>query len=173
MDRHCSVCKEDMPEDHFYWMKDQRYKAGGKWRCRDRKKKNDKASRDRLRDSGLAKPRKIDPVYARYKSYVYIDKQKGRTETVKWIDAKIIMLSACHYCLVVPAGGLDRKESSEGHTQENVVPCCMQCNMILGDLPYVIKEMLQDGLRKARAEGHLGLWIPPQLRTNGRTKQEG
>jgi len=57
----------------------------------------------------------------------------------------------CHYCeekLPEAGHGLDRIDSEQGYTIDNVVPCCTTCNMILRDMPkpeaYThMRQMLQ------------------------------
>ena len=170
--RFCPHCNRNVRFDHWYWMPDPRYLAGGKWRCRQAKKEAGKRSRDR---------RKLDPVrhdrhlryhrrYAkkhltrgRYKAYCSVDKQRG-FETISWISARVFMGQPCWYCKVNPAEGLDRKNSDKGHSPRNVVPCCQQCNIILGDLPYRAKLLFRGALKKARDMGFLGKWVIPTKR---------
>jgi 5-methylcytosine-specific restriction endonuclease McrA len=60
--------------------------------------------------------------------------------------------ASCHYCggpLPDYGYALDRKDSSQGYTRDNVVPCCRICNHAKGDeLSYT--EMLELGRAVAR-----------------------
>jgi hypothetical protein len=52
----------------------------------------------------------------------------------------------CVYCgghLPVAGGGLDRKNSRLGYTQENCVPCCRACNEIRGHDNVSYDEMIE------------------------------
>lgn len=56
----------------------------------------------------------------------------------------------CHYCGVPPSNtkskkryvgtytynGIDRKDNALGYTEENSLPCCMDCNSAKGTMPY-------------------------------------
>tara|TARA_R100001510_G_C7601378_1_gene167836 strand:+ start:104 stop:961 length:858 start_codon:yes stop_codon:yes gene_type:complete len=42
----------------------------------------------------------------------------------------------CHYCGEPNCNGLDRKDSSEGYTLDNVVSCCYSCNCKKWKTPY-------------------------------------
>ena len=61
----------------------------------------------------------------------------------------------CTYCLgpLPEAGyGLDRKDSSRGYLNDNVVPCCGDCNAIKSDiLTYEEMRFLMGQLRRLRA----------------------
>ena len=39
-----------------------------------------------------------------------------------------ILTKPCHYCGDTYRIGCDRIDNSKGHTKENVVPCCIECN---------------------------------------------
>jgi hypothetical protein len=52
----------------------------------------------------------------------------------------------CHYCggifgTVQVGIGLDRKDSSKGYSNDNVLSCCGTCNMIKGDT-FTVEETL-------------------------------
>ena len=39
-----------------------------------------------------------------------------------------ILTKPCHYCGDTHRIGCDRIDNSKGHTKNNVVPCCIECN---------------------------------------------
>lgn len=68
-------------------------------------------------------------------SYEKIDRRKGHECDVKteWILENIFGKS-CTYCGIKDAPiGCDRIDNSRGHTMDNVVPCCTECNLLRGD----------------------------------------
>lgn len=164
----CNYCGTgDFPEEHWYWQKDQRYRHGGKWTCLTRKRAGNRRYREKHREKVQAKQREWlagNVEYVRYKAYVQIDRKRQRDDTLSWNEAKPLMESPCHYCGVNPGGGLDRLDSSRGHSADNVVPCCRKCNNILSDLPEEAKQYLAPGLRQIREKGLFENWEIPQLR---------
>lgn len=77
---------------------------------------------------------------------------------------KQIIEKECFYCEIKPANGIDRMDSSIGHILGNCVPSCSKCNMILGDLPFSIKQLMAPGLKEARKLGLLESYDPPPFR---------
>lgn len=62
------------------------------------------------------------------KSYKQYDKKKGyKTELSDEFISKCLS-EECAYC-GFPSTGLDRKDNLKGHTEENCVPCCKECNI--------------------------------------------
>lgn len=171
---HCHYCDRSVGQNHFFWMKDDRYTAGGKWRCRQRKRDSDARRRERIKKDPDALERqrsyhreyhKRNPEVARYKSMVAIDKKKGWDDTDINLDAYREMVSKpCYYCGVSGSGGLDRINNNLPHRWGNVVPCCEKCNIILGDLPFEAKEILKAGLHEIRRSSLLEDWTIPTKR---------
>jgi hypothetical protein len=105
-----------------------------------------------------------NPNFQRYKSYRSIDNKKYGGATLTWEFANVAMSKPCNYCALEVSNGLDRRDNTQGHHEDNVVPCCFVCNTILGDLPAEAKDLLAPGLRDARQKGFLDTWVPPQKR---------
>ena len=84
-------------------------------------------------------------------------KKKGREFTLTTEQFRSLTKSNCHYCNLAPQKeisnhnikqaevwnkgvyiytGIDRKNSSEGYTPENSLPCCHQCNIAKMDMSY-------------------------------------
>lgn len=87
-------------------------------------------------------------------SYRAIDKRKGMQFDldVAWYEENIHG-KPCHYCSDIESPlGCDRIDNKQGHTRNNVVPCCFECNVtrmdnysyeemiVLGETIRVIKE---------------------------------
>ena len=100
----------------------------------------------------------------KYKAYRHKDKKIFQCETIEQYAAIAIMMLPCYYCDSTYDIGLDRKDSSKGHTLENVVSCCEKCNFILGDLPYEAKLALKDGLKYIKNKEILNTWTIPTKR---------
>lgn len=90
----------------------------------------------------------------RVRSYKQMDKKRGLIFdlSLKWYEENIHD-KPCHYCFDnLTAVGCDRIDNKQGHTKENVVPCCIDCNrtrmdnysyeemIILGETIRLIKE---------------------------------
>jgi hypothetical protein len=99
----------------------------------------------------------------KYKAYAHRDTKFGFV-TVEKYKAIGLMMQPCFYCGETHAKGLDRKDSNLGHSEDNVVPCCEKCNIILGDIPFSAKELLIDGLTKIKTQGFLDSWTIPTKR---------
>lgn len=170
---YCTYCQAEVDKNHWYWMKDNRYKANGKWRCRQAKRDAGKRYREKRKQdtTRLEANRSYQRQYhqdnkhiARFKSYVSADKRAGRANNLTREFAFRIMNQPCHYCHIQSAGGLDRFDSNKGHLQTNCVPCCEKCNYILGDMPPQAKLLLQPGLAAIRNQGLLDDWVIPTKR---------
>lgn len=66
-------------------------------------------------------------------NYRYVDKKYNREEctlTPEWI-VEHIFNQPCHYCGESDWTkiGCDRLDNTKAHTPDNVVPCCLECNL--------------------------------------------
>jgi len=91
----------------------------------------------------------INRLLYNYKRNAKIKKRKFSLSRGQFIT---ITSSKCHYCGSFPANiasdnlkgnkssytynGIDRKNSSEGYTVSNSLPCCKKCNFTKGDKSY-------------------------------------
>lgn len=170
--RVCTFCGYGpFASNHWYWSADVRMSAGGSWKCRQRKRSHGRDWRAKLTPVRREEVREYARQYSkthdrwtRYKAYRSIDNRRYSGGSITWAEADVLMSSPCYYCELAVSEGLDRRDSSLGHTFENVVSCCVACNHILGDVSADIKDLLADGLRAARLKGLLETWTPPQLR---------
>jgi hypothetical protein len=88
------------------------------------------------------------------------DRQRGFPTSDLTIDlVKELIASGCSYCGDKSVRiGLDRIDNSKGHTSDNVVPCCMRCNLVRGSMPHGAWGVVAPGMRAAREAGLFGAW---------------
>jgi hypothetical protein len=90
------------------------------------------------------------------RSYKYHARKRGLTWAISEVLFNQLLVSDCHYCGISPTehtpyhvnrslpshntpvkyNGIDRKDSDQGYTEGNVVPCCMICNNAKSALTY-------------------------------------
>lgn len=98
----------------------------------------------------------------------------GRELTVDQV--RTLITQPCHYCgqppsmyrplgqgrwrrvSTVPTGGIDRRDSTQGYTPDNCLPCCADCNYLKRDRPY---EVFMNKI-KVIYENSEGRWVGPQ-----------
>lgn len=78
-------------------------------------------------------------------SYRHTDKVKGYNNDLD-MDFMIneIFDNPCSYCGTLEKVGCDRLDNSKGHTKDNVVPACYECNTLRKDL-FTFEEMKKIG----------------------------
>lgn len=159
--RVCSMCKEskELCSDNYHLDKKRKYgymyncKVCEKKRGRERYLKNPRPYRyDMLSDEQKAARLVISRKYGRtivgramfaLKSYQTIDKKKNLESNLTKQFIIEALNSNCVYC-GFPATGLDRKYNNIGHTKENCVPSCKECNVGRMD-NFSYEEMLELG----------------------------
>lgn len=85
------------------------------------------------------------------------DRTKGwkNNLTQEWIENNLP--EACVYCGETNlAMSLDRIDNNLPHNIENVVPCCIRCNLTRKAMPYEAWLVVAEGMRKARELGLFG-----------------
>lgn len=156
--RICGICKNEYPLSTTHFHKDGSRPCGFMYNCKPCEKKrtrekylrNPRTDRyklmtDEQKEMKLiwaAKYRKTDKGKAIFylKAYQSIDKKKGN---VCDLDQTYLLKSfkkSCVYC-GYPSAGVDRVLNSKGHTRENCVPCCKECNVARMD-NFTHEEML-------------------------------
>lgn len=71
--------------------------------------------------------RKQNRFVAIYNNYAKFDYLKNLENNLTKEFIKLELQKPCLYC-GYPSTGLDRKDNSKGHTMDNCVPCCWECN---------------------------------------------
>lgn len=85
----------------------------------------------------------------RYRYSMFRSKAKGRQLefNLTFDQFTQFLNNPCYYCAhPLPTTGysLDRVDNAKGYTSENVVPCCIECNRIKGNM-WTGEEMRQIG----------------------------
>ncbi len=91
-----------------------------------RKKRRDKAAKD-IRDPKVNIRAKASKMLSAYR---HKDRMMGYPPsdmTIEWFIENIL-LAPCHYCGDTKRVGCDRIDNNKGHSKDNVVPCCIECN---------------------------------------------
>lgn len=129
--RVCSVCNEKKLSKEFYYYKASGYYAGECIACTSNRKKESRGKLSFLEKQILSEKDKEKRKEIRHRrltnAYKNFDKNKGLEFD---LDPEFVLqsiLKDCSYC-GFPATGLDRKDNTKGHTRENCVPCCWECN---------------------------------------------
>lgn len=79
-------------------------------------------------------------------SYKVKDKKMGLNVCdidIEWMIDNILM-KPCHYCGDTYRIGCDRIDNSKGHSKDNVIPCCYECNVARGN-NFTYEEMRRLG----------------------------
>lgn len=116
--RQCTSCKEIYPLTKEYFQTDKSKSNGFSNRCRKCTTKRELIKRKL--------PENRSKNIIRY--YIDSDKKKNRPTylTVDFINFSLS--KSCTYCGYPPTG-LDRIDNNLGHTEDNCVPCCRECNI--------------------------------------------
>lgn len=122
-----------------------------------KKNRGSKTAKD-VRDKDVNPRAKASRMLSQYRN---IDQKNGYElcdMTIDWM-LENIMSKPCHYCGDTNRIGCDRIDNKKGHTKDNVVPCCVECNTArniyfsyeemrrLGRAIAEIKQSRTDGLR--------------------------
>jgi len=140
----CNICNQEKSILDFYFNKKQGYYSYCCIKCDyDRKieaknKEGEKSIKEyRMKRREIYYKNRTNSILARYKKF---DFERGLENdlTKEYIESQLVL--PCEYC-GYPTTGLDRKDSSLGHTIENCVPSCLECNTMKMD-NFTHEEML-------------------------------
>jgi hypothetical protein len=95
----------------------------------------------------------------RYYKLIYSSKKRGIEVSITFEQYEELIKEPCFYCEqdtfgYETGGGLDRIDSSQGYSLDNVVPCCRFCNHIKRD--YKPADLLQHLPKMIRGLKKLG-----------------
>ena len=136
----CSICKIEKPLESFYLKRDGTRRLDCKSCVRKRNKKYETDHKDKInirRKKFYHNHREVS-LCKRYKIH---DKRKNLifNLTPEWTK-EYITSKPCIYCNTNKPTGADRIDNSKGHTKDNVIPCCHNCNIIRGNR-FTVDEM--------------------------------
>lgn len=77
-------------------------------------------------------------------AYKLTDKKKGFVCDIDLMWLKNFIASGCYYCGDNFRVGIDRIDNGKGHTKDNVVPCCYDCNVARAN-NFSLEEMIVIG----------------------------
>lgn len=142
-----SICKSCAGKK-YYLKNRERLLAKGKEYVAKNRERVLRTHRDRLR-----KPED------RYKYCKYIAKKDGREFTLDFELYCAFLKEPCKYCdgpISETGFGLDRKDSSRGYTEDNVVACCTTCNRIKNSLlTHDEMRIAMDAVMRYRKTGQI------------------
>lgn len=135
----CSKCKRilDLTSDNFY--NSQKRSSGFSHMCIQCYKRKYETRSKKVPDR------------TKLTNYKFRDLKRGQSFEIDMEFLKELLTQPCTYCSF-PSTGLDRLDNKIGHTKENCVPCCKECNvarmnhftheemLILGQTIKLIKE---------------------------------
>ncbi len=130
--RKCAKCKENKPlnRDTFYYKKADKH--GFHYSCIDCEKK-------RAKNPGRVYRLTPEERTVSRRLNFYHRKDKDKDNIVSRTFIKDSLLKPCIYC-GFPSTGLDRIDNKIGHTEENCIPACKECNIARMD-NFTVEEM--------------------------------
>lgn len=129
----CTTCKNKYSTEHF--TTDRTKKDGYDSIC---KKCRNKIRTKRYNTNYLENARR------KLSQYKLIDKKKNMYFDLDEEFVLYTIISECIYCGETENIGCDRIDNKKGHTKENCVPCCKECNTTRNNI-YTFEEMLLIG----------------------------
>jgi hypothetical protein len=103
--------------------------------------------------------RKLKPARAILNDSKQNDRKRGLVNDLDLDFVERAICQECTYCGERPPRmSLDRIDNSIGHTKENVVPCCVRCNLVRGNMPHAAWKLVAKGMREASEQGLFGDW---------------
>lgn len=147
--RRCHRCRQDLPLHRDFFFSDKSRPHGLSYECRAchsaRKKGRDRRPErwSRLTPEQRARRMATTRRYAKTpkgralflkKAYEAIDKRKGHDNDIDQVFLlTVVFPGSCCYCGTREQLGCDRVDNSRGHTRDNVVVACADCNIMRGD----------------------------------------
>jgi 5-methylcytosine-specific restriction endonuclease McrA len=89
------------------------------------------------------------------------DKNRGLENdlTLDFVQSTLFSAGKCSYCEDSKSKlTLDRINNNKGHTMDNVVVSCNNCNTIRGNIPYDAWLCIAPGVKQAKQSGLLDNW---------------
>lgn len=169
----CNCCNKEKEESDFY-----KRRVAGKLYPRtvckvcENKKTHDRRTNTGYYEANREKRREIRRISGKKRRqapetvHLFImqdakrgDRIKGRENDLDAEFVKNAISSGCFYCGEIEGRmSLDRIDNAIGHTKNNVVGCCLRCNLVRGSMPYAAWVVVAQGMKDAREQGLFGDW---------------
>lgn len=107
-----------------------------------RKARGSKVAKD-ANEPGVKIRAKASKMISQYKAKDRANGCRVCDITIDWMLENILS-KPCHYCGDTRRVGCDRIDNKKGHTMDNVVPCCVECNTARNDY-FTYEEMRRLG----------------------------
>lgn len=167
----CPVCQQDKPIKDFGLKSPdkrtgRRYRRSQCKRCHNQIRNSNKdpekeRERWRKRNARRARERrenKNTPHWI-WQDTRQADKRRGYENDLTKEFIKEQILKGCSYCGSEELRmTLDRIDNSLGHTMSNVVPACIRCNYVRGNMPYEAWLVVARAMKRAVKQGLFGKW---------------
>lgn len=136
--RHCNKCGELKEQSEFYFHSTDGYYLGTCKVCIQKRVKNNRISKETNEDKEKRltyhkeyHKRQTNTIEYRTTRNIALckrlDSEKGFNTNLTRDFVIIALTKPCVYC-GYPSTGLDRLDNTKGHTEDNCVPCCKECN---------------------------------------------
>lgn len=129
--RKCSTCQTSKDLCSANYSKSAKRKHGFGYVCKVCAKIAHKEWTDNNPESNRARAsrwKRNNPLKHKYKEYKHSAKRRGLVFPLTIKVFEDIIKELCHFCGTKLAGGIDRKDNSQGYLIENCLPCCQYCN---------------------------------------------
>lgn len=164
MQRQCKVCQKTKDLESFGLVPSKKHRRRVCYLCRvtkDREVDPEKtAIRDAQRLVKKAVQRRQNPDYAIWIDTRSADRKKGlEGNDLDRAYISELILRGCAYCGDTSLRmTLDRKDNSQSHHKNNVLPCCIRCNYLKGSMPQEAWLKLAPTVKEVREAGLFGDW---------------
>lgn len=163
--RKCVTCKEEKPLDAEHFYRDKNRLGGLMYRCKgcDKKRPDNRDTHQRWLNLNPTAKARVKEAGRKYQqtpmgkasgllgSYKTFDKKKGYENDLTTKDMLEARNSLCVYC-GGPATGFDRIDNKKGHTKENCVTCCKECNVSrMDNFTHEEMNIIGEAIRVVRA----------------------
>jgi hypothetical protein len=107
----------------------------------------------------VARRRQANPAAAIFHDARGSDRKRGLISDLTRDAIEKLIARSCTYCGETALRmTLDRIDNAIGHLTSNIVPACIRCNYLRGNMPYQAWLVLVPGVRQAREMGFFGGW---------------
>lgn len=169
----CLDCKETKEDTEFYWRHKARNQTENHCKqCSGKRKRalrrqhweaNPAAHKRHLERAAAALRRRRSEGHNAAGTFLNDsrknDRRNNRANDLTKEFVSEMFKQPCSYCGDCNGKkSLDRVDNTLGHLQDNVVTCCVRCNLVRGQMPYQAWLVVAEGMKVARERGLFGDW---------------